>query len=127
MITDMLKSYGAACKDIGLKTERRQYKELNIWAENPHLPTRRRERIMKRFKSPGHVQRFLTIQEQVANLFHFPRNRLSANAHRTARAEAFAAWCKISTARLAARTPRPSKSASLRNPRRYLDDAFQSP
>ena len=102
MITDKLKSYGAARKDMGLKIEHRQHKGLNNRAENSHLPTRRRERIMKRFKSPRQVQRFLSIHDQVANLFHFPRNRLSANAHRTARAAAFAAWSEITTARLAA-------------------------
>ena len=102
MITDKLKSYGAARKDMGLKIEHRQHKGLNNRAENSHLPTRRRERIMKRFKSPRQVQRFLSIHDQVANLFQFPRNRLSANAHRTARAAAFAAWSEITTARLAA-------------------------
>ena len=102
MITDKLKSYGAARKDMGLRTEHRQHKGLNNRAENSHLPTRRRERIMKRFKSPRQVQTFLSIHDQVANLFHFPRNRLSANAHRTARAAAFTAWGEITTARLAA-------------------------
>jgi hypothetical protein len=74
---------------MGLRTEHRQHKGLNNRAENSHLPTRRREQIMKRFKSPRQVQTFLSIHDQVANLFHFPRNRLSANAHRTARAAAF--------------------------------------
>ena len=52
MITDKLKSYGAARNDMGLNIEHRQHKGLNNRAENSHLPTRRRERIMKRFKSP---------------------------------------------------------------------------
>jgi Transposase and inactivated derivatives len=72
MITDKLKSYGAARKDMGLGIEHRQHKGLNNRAENSHLPTRRRERIMKRFKSPRQVQKFLSIHDQVANLFHFP-------------------------------------------------------
>ena len=94
MITDKLKSYGAARKDMGLKIEHRQHKGLNNRAENSHLPTRRRERIMKRVKSPRQVQRFFSIYDQVANLFHFPRNRLSATAHRNARVAAFTAWAK---------------------------------
>jgi putative transposase len=79
MIADKLKSYGAARKDMGLGIEHRQHKGLNNRAENSHLPTRRRERIMKRFKSPRQVQKFLSIHDQVANLFHFPRNKLSAS------------------------------------------------
>ena len=91
MITDKLKSCGAARKDMGLHIEHRQHKGLNNRAENSHLPTRRRERILKRFKSPRQVQIFLSIHDQVANLFHFPRNKLSAIDHRTARARAFSA------------------------------------
>jgi putative transposase len=102
MITDKLKSYGAARKDMGLGIEHRQHKGLNNRAENSHLPTRRRERIMKRFKSPRQVQRFLSIHDQVANLFHFPRNKLSANEYRAARAQAFSTWKEITAARLAA-------------------------
>ena len=86
MITDKLKSYGAARKDMGLQIEHRQHKGLNNRAENSHQPTRRRERMMKRFKSPRQVQKFLSIHDQVANLFHFPRNRTSTTDHRVARA-----------------------------------------
>ena len=102
MITDKLKSYGAARKDMGLGIEHRQHKGLNNRAENSHLPTRRRERIMKRFKSPRQVQKFLSIHDQVANLFHFPRNKLSANQHRATRAQAFSTWTEIAAAQLAA-------------------------
>jgi hypothetical protein len=51
MITDKLRSYGAARAKMGLFVEHRQQKGLNNRAENSHQPTRRRERIMKRFKS----------------------------------------------------------------------------
>jgi putative transposase len=102
MITDKLKSYGAARKDMGLRIEHRQHKGLNNRAENSHLPTRRRERIMKRFKSPRQVQKFLSIHDQVANLFHFPRNKLSAIDYRAARAQAFSIWTEIAAARPAA-------------------------
>jgi putative transposase len=44
---------------------------------------------MKRFKSPRQVQKFLSIHDQVANLFHFPRNKLSTIDYRAARAQAF--------------------------------------
>ncbi|TWH91464.1 putative transposase [Bradyrhizobium daqingense] len=51
MITDKLRSYGAARAKMGFHVEHRQHKALNNRAENSHQPTRRRERIMKRLKS----------------------------------------------------------------------------
>jgi putative transposase len=101
-ITDKLRSYGAARKGIGLRIEHRQHEGLGHRAENSHLPTRRRERVMKKFKSPRHVQKFLSIHDQIANLFHFPRNTLSAIDYRAARAKAFAAWDEIAAAPIAA-------------------------
>ena len=102
MITDKLKSYGAAHKDMGLGIEHRQHKGLNNRAENSHLPTRRRERIMKRFKSPRQVQTFLSIHDQVANLFHFPRHKNSAHLYRATRAQAFSTWAEVAATPLAA-------------------------
>ena len=52
-ITDKLRSYGAAKREIMPGVEHRQHKGLNKRAENSHQPTRRRERQMKRFKSAG--------------------------------------------------------------------------
>jgi putative transposase len=64
---------------------------LNNRAENSHQPTRRRERIMKRFKSAGQAQRFLSVHDQVANLFRRPANT-NAGEHRRARAKTFTTW-----------------------------------
>ena len=58
-----------AKREIMPGVEHRQHKGLNNRAENSHQPTRRRERIMKRFKSPRHVQRFLSAHDQLANVF----------------------------------------------------------
>ena len=66
---DKLKSYAAAKRGIMPGVEHRQHKGLKNRAENSHQPTRRRERIMKRFKSPRHVQRFLSAHDQLANIF----------------------------------------------------------
>lgn len=63
-------------------------------AENSHQPTRRRERIMKRFKSAGQAQRFLSAHDQVANLFRRPANASAAD-HRVARARAFMTWANV--------------------------------
>jgi putative transposase len=81
MITDKLASYGEAKREIMPGVEHRQHRGLNNRAENSHQPTRRRERIMKRFKSAGQAQRFLSVHDQVGNLFRRPANT-NAAAHR---------------------------------------------
>jgi putative transposase len=97
MITDKLRSYGAARAKMGLPIEHRQHKGLNNRAENSHQPTRRRERIMKRFKSTRQAQRFLSVHDQVANLFHIPYpESVSADLRRASRGRAFATWRQIS-------------------------------
>jgi len=102
LITDKLKSYAAAKEDLKLRCEHRQHKGLNNRAENSHQATRRRERQMKRFKSPRHVQRFLAIHDPINNLLHLRRDHLSTSEYRAARAQAFEAWAEIAGARLAA-------------------------
>src|SRR5258708_12756356 len=73
LITDKLKSYAAANRDLGLNVEHRQHKGLNNRAENSHQPTRVREKVMRPFKSARHLQRFTSVHDQVANLFmHSP-------------------------------------------------------
>jgi putative transposase len=90
MITGKLRSYGAALAKMSLRVEHRQHKGLNNRAENSHLPTRRREPIMKRFKSARQAQRFLTIHDQVANLFHVPYPQEATAEHlRATRERAF--------------------------------------
>jgi hypothetical protein len=65
--------------------------------ENSHQPTRRRERIIKRFKSARQAQRFLTVHDQVANLFHIPYpESVPADFRRASRERAFAVWNEIS-------------------------------
>src|ERR687891_2282061 len=65
MVTDKLPSYGAAKREGMPGVEHRRHKGLNNRAENSHQPTRRRERQMKRFKSPGQAQRFLSVHDQI--------------------------------------------------------------
>ena len=103
MITDKLRSYGAARVKMGLQIEHRQHKGLNNRAENSHQPTRRRERIMKRFKSARQAQRFLTVHDQVANLFHVPYpESVPADRRRALRHRAFGIWREISNVTAAA-------------------------
>jgi putative transposase len=97
MITGKLRSYGAARAKMGLQVEHRQHKGLNNRAENSHQPTRRRERIMKRFKSARQTQRFLSVHDQVANLFHIPYPESTNTEYRRAsRVRAFAIWRDMS-------------------------------
>ena len=96
MITDKLGSYGAAKREIMPGVEHRQHKGLNNRAENSHQPTRRRERQMKRFKSAGQAQRFLSAHDQINNLFHLRRDHLPASEYRAARERAFEMWADIS-------------------------------
>ncbi|QRM34004.1 IS6 family transposase [Microvirga sp. VF16] len=97
MVTDKLASYSAAKREIMPSVEHRQHRGLNNRAENSHQPTRRRERIMKRFKSAGQAQRFLSVHDQVANLFRRPANTTAAD-HRMSRAQAFRVWSEVTSA-----------------------------
>src|SRR3712207_6729767 len=68
LITDKLPSYGAAKREVMPGVEHRRHRGLNNRAENSHQPTRRRERQMKRFKSPRQAQSFLSAHDQIDNL-----------------------------------------------------------
>ena len=92
LITDKLASYGAAKRAVLPSVEHRRHKGLNNRAENSHQPTRERERRMRRFKSPGHAQRFLAAYGPIASHFRPRRHRLSAAVYRQTRAERFATW-----------------------------------
>ena len=94
IITDKLRSYGAAKREVAPDLEHRSHKGLNNRAENSHLPFRKRERCMQGFRSPSGLQRFVTCQSAVRNRFAIPAYRRSANATRYHRLEAFEAWQK---------------------------------
>jgi len=101
IITDKLKSYEAARKELIPGVEQRQHKGLNNRAELSHQPTRQRERQMRRFKSPGHAQRFLSAHGPINNLFRPRRHRMSAEEYRTARNQAFETWQQVTCTRTA--------------------------
>ncbi len=67
VVTDKLASDGAALRAVLPGVEHRRHKGLNNRAENAHQPTRERERRMRRFKSPGHAQRFLAAYGPIAS------------------------------------------------------------
>ena len=92
LITDKLKRYAAANRALGISVEHRQHKGLNNRAENSHQPTRVCEKVMRRFKSARHLQRFASVHDQVANLFTHCRYNPSSQEKRQARKQAFEAW-----------------------------------
>ncbi|AOF92566.1 IS6 family transposase [Sinorhizobium sp. RAC02] len=92
MITDKLRSYGAAQRQIMPHVEHRSHKGLNNRAENSHVPLRKRERIMQGFRSPGGLQRFVSVFSAVRNLFVPPRSQRSAFQTRAHHILALVEW-----------------------------------
>ena len=88
-------SYGAAHRDLGLTAEHETGQYNNNRAENSHQPSRQRERQLRGFKPPGHVQRFLAAHGPINDLFRHDRHLLSARAYRELRKRAFSAWQDI--------------------------------
>ena len=102
IITDKLKSYGVARRDLVPHVEHRQSRYLNNRAENSHRPTRRRERQMQRFKSTGQAQHFLSAHAFIHGHFHPRRHLMAGTAYRAIRSEAFDAWRQETCVRHAA-------------------------
>jgi len=95
MVTDKLASCGAARCQVMPLVQHRRHKGLNNWAETSHQPTRRRERQMKRFKSPGQAQRFLSAHDGINDLFHLRRYQVPATQYRAARTQVFQVWAEV--------------------------------
>jgi putative transposase len=91
-ITDKLRSYGAVKREISPGVEHLSHKGLNNRAENSHLPFRKRERAMQGYRSPGGLQRFVSIHSAIRNCFSVSARRRSALTIRYHRLEAFDAW-----------------------------------
>jgi putative transposase len=102
IITDKLKSYGAAKREILPGVEHRQHKGLNNRAENSHQPTRLREKKMRRFKSAKHAQRFLSAFGLISGHFQPRRHRLSAGEYRALLQTRFQTWNEVTATKTAA-------------------------
>ncbi len=92
IVTDKLRSYGVAHRELIPDTIHDTSQYANNRAELSHQSTRARERGMRRFKSPMQAQRFLSILASVHNLFNLGRNLVSAKHYRLFRQRAFASW-----------------------------------
>ena len=98
IITDKLRSYGAAKRIVMPGVAHRQHRYLNNRAENSHQPTRERERRMRRFKSARHAQRFVEVHGIVASHFRPRRHLLSAAEYRDVRSKRFRVWNEVTEA-----------------------------
>lgn len=98
MITDKLKSYTAAKKEIMPSVSHIQEQYSNIKAENSHQGTRQQERQMRRFKSHKQAQLFLSVHGQVNNLFNLGRHLMRSENYRCFRYRAFNELSEISCA-----------------------------
>jgi putative transposase len=92
LVTDDLRSYSAAVRELGIERRHDRGRWKNNRAENSHQPTRRRERKMQRFKSPGSAQKFLSTHAAVYKTFNVQSHLTSAQTHRTLRAAAMTTW-----------------------------------
>ena len=95
IITEKLKSYGAAKREILPGVEHRQSRYLNKRCENSQRPTRQREYRMQGFKSAGHAQRFLSAYGPIAQHFRPRRHLLSASAYREEMRNCFESWAEV--------------------------------
>ncbi len=92
IVTDKLRSYGVAHRELIPDTIHDTSQYANNRAELSHQPTRVRERVMRRFKSTQQAQRFLSIHAAVYNLFNLGRHLSSARNYRIFRMRPFASW-----------------------------------
>src|SRR5271170_639347 len=95
LVTDDLRSYAPAARDLGIEHLHERGRWRNNQAENSHQPTRRRERKMQGFKSVGSAQRFLSVHAATYNTFNVQRHLTSARTHRAFRTSAMQTWHEI--------------------------------
>jgi putative transposase len=98
VVTDKLRSYGAAHREVMPSVEHRSHKGLNNRAENSHQPTRQRERAMQGFRSVGGAQRFLSAFSGISPHFRPRRHQMTAHDYRAEMTVRFAIWEQITGA-----------------------------
>ena len=98
IVTDKLRSYGAAMKVIGNDSRQKTGRWLNNRAENSHLPFRRRERAMLRFRQMRCLQKFVAVHSSVHNHFNQERALYSRDNFKLNRNAALAEWRQLCSA-----------------------------
>lgn len=94
IVTDKLRSYPAALRELGFSGEHYTEKWANNRAENSHQPIRRRERAMQRFRSMATLQKFVAIHAQIHNHFNHERHRICRQDYKVARSRSLQIWQK---------------------------------
>jgi len=92
IVTDGLRSYPAAMRDLGIEDRREMGRWLNNRAENSHLPFRRRERAMLRFRQMKSLQKFASVHANVHNHFNSDRHLIDRQTYKVKRSAALAEW-----------------------------------
>lgn len=95
LVTDKLRSYGAAMKELGVADRQETGRWKNNRAENSHLPFRRRERAMLRFRRMRNLQKFASVHASVSNHFNQERHLYSRDNFKTNRTAALAEWRRL--------------------------------
>ena len=98
LVTDKLRSYGAAMKVVGNADRQETGRWKNNRAENSHLPFRRRERAMQRFRSMRSLQKFAAVHSSVCNHFNQERALYSRDNFKLNRTVALAEWRQFCSA-----------------------------
>jgi putative transposase len=101
IITDKLRSYSAAKAEMMPGVEHLQHKYQNNRAENSHQPTRLREKVMRRFKSADHAQRFLSVFGIITSYFRPGRHLYTAGGYREVMKWRFVTWKELIVAQAA--------------------------
>jgi len=97
IVTDRLRAYSAAMKEIGAADRHEVGGRLNNRAENSHQPFRRRERVMQRFRSLKTLQKFSSVHAQVQNHFSQERHLVTRQVYKQRRSIALAEWRALAT------------------------------
>ena len=92
IVTDRLRSYGAAMKELGNAETQETGRWVNNRAENSHQPFRRRERAMLRFRQMHTLQKFSSVHASVHNHFNQERHLISRQDYKAQRSAALAEW-----------------------------------
>lgn len=92
IITDGLRSYGAAMNELGNRHKQEVGRHSNNRAENSHLPLRRRERAMLRFRKMKSLQKFASVHANVLNHFQLERHLVDRTTYKQRRSAAYAEW-----------------------------------
>jgi putative transposase len=95
IVTDRLRSYGAALKVIGIVERQECGRWLNNRAENSHQPFRRRERAMQKFRDIKTLQKFADAHASIHNHFNHDRHLNRRGIFKQNRAAALAEWRQL--------------------------------